>query len=171
MQITFARSVDPIVPMEIAITRKSVTTDDEAEKQAKSDGSITGTMGRKSTVPYALYRGQGFINPLLARDTGFTFDDLRLFFDAMIRMFDLDRSASRGLMALRKIVLFEHSGPLGNAPAHLLFDRVTAPPLGAERAPRQFSDYNVAINRDELPAGINLFELPGQFNELFPATQ
>lgn len=159
-QITFARSIDPIVPMEIAITRKSVTKIEDAEKQAAEDGTITGTMGRKSTVPYALYRGSGFINPLLARDTGFTYGDLRLFFDAMTRMFDLDRSASRGLMAVRKVVVFEHNSALGSAPAHLLFDRVHVPPLGAERAPRQFTDYSVTIDRQSLPEGINVHELP-----------
>jgi CRISPR-associated protein Csd2 len=159
-QITFARSIDPIIPMEIAITRKSVTKEEDAEKQSKKDGSITGTMGRKNTVPYALYRGYGFINPLLAKDTGFTPADLHLFFDAFLRMFDLDRSASRGLMAMRKVLVFEHESPLGNAPAHLLFDRVLVPALEAERAPRQFGDYQVMINRDGLPAGISLYELP-----------
>lgn len=166
VQITFARSIDQIVPMEIAITRKSVTTDEEAEKQAKSDGSITGTMGRKSTVSYALYRGHGFINPLLAKDTGFTHADLRLFFDAMVRMFDLDRSASRGLMALRKVVVFEHASALGSAPAHLLFDRVNVPELGAERPPRKFGDYDVTVDRADLPGGITIYELPEQLDEL-----
>jgi CRISPR-associated protein Csd2 len=166
VQITFARSIDQIVPMEIAITRKSVTTDEEAERQAKSDGSITGTMGRKSTVAYALYRGHGFINPLLAKDTGFTNADLRLFFDAMVRMFDLDRSASRGLMALRKVVVFEHASALGSAPAHLLFDRVQVPELGPEKPPRKFSDYAVTIDREALPAGVKIYELPEQLDQL-----
>jgi len=160
VQLTFARSIDPIVPMEIAITRKSVTTTEEAEKQAKSDGSITGTMGRKSTVPYALYRASGFINPLLAKDTGFTYGDLHLFFDAMVRMFDLDRSASRGLMAVRKIVIFEHANALGSAPAHLLFDRVRVEPLGPERPARSFRDYTIEIDLSALPAGVTLHELP-----------
>ena len=160
VQITFARSIDPIVPMEIAITRKSVTTPEDAAKQAAKDGSITGTMGRKSTVPYALYRGSGFINPLLARDTGFTYGDLSLFFDAMIRMFDLDRSASRGLMAVRKVAVFEHNSALGSAPAHLLFDRVHVPALGAEKAPRQFTDYELFIDREGLPGGVTIYELP-----------
>ena len=167
-QITFARSIDPIVPMEIAITRKSVTTDEEAEKQAKKDGSITGTMGRKSTISYALYRGHGFINPLLAKDTGFTFGDLRLFFDAMVPMLDLDRSASRGLMALRKVIVFEHASALGNAPAHLLFDRVVVPELGPEKPARKFADYasGLTINRDNLPNGITVHELPEQLDQL-----
>lgn len=167
-QITFSRSIDQIVPMEIAITRKSVTTDDDAEKQAKSDGSITGTMGRKSTVPYALYRGHGFINPLLAKDTGFTYGDLRLFFEAMIQMFDLDRSASRGLMAMRKVVVFEHASALGSAPAHVLFDRVMTPELGTDRPPRKYADYSgqIAINRQDLSSAITIFELPDQLDNL-----
>jgi CRISPR-associated protein Csd2 len=168
VQITFARSIDPIIPMEISITRKSVTTDEEAEKQAKADGSITGTMGRKSTLPYALYKGHGFVNPLLAKDTGFTYGDLRVFFDAMIRMFDFDRSASRGLMALRKVVVFEHDSTLGAAPAHLLFDRVQISPLGAERAPRQYGDYQVKLNREALPSGITVYELPEDLDRLIP---
>lgn len=167
-QITFARSIDQIVPMEIAITRKSVTTDEEAEKQAKADGSITGTMGRKSTVAYALYRGHGFINPLLAKDTGFAYADMRLFFEAMVRMFDLDRSASRGLMAVRKIIVFEHSTPLGGAPAHLLFDRVVVPELGPEKPARKFADYagGITILREGLPGGVTIYELPEQLDEL-----
>lgn len=167
VQITFARSVDQIVPMEIAITRKSVTTDEEAEKQAKNDGSITGTMGRKSTVPYALYRGHGFVNPLLAKDTGFTYGDLRLFFESMVRMFDLDRSASRGLMALRKAIVFEHATPLGNAPAHVLFDRVSVRELGPEMPARKYADYgDIEPNTEQLPSGITVYELPEQLDNL-----
>lgn len=169
-QITFARSIDPILPTEVAITRKSVTTDPEAEKQVKEQGSITGTMGRKSSVPYALYRGFGFVNPFLARDTGFTRADLRLLFDALVRMFDFDRSASRGLMAVRKVVVFEHDSALGAAPAHLLFERVKVQPLGSERAPRQFGDYaaGLTIDRHGLPSGVRVYELPEQLDELLP---
>jgi CRISPR-associated protein Csd2 len=170
-QITFARSIDPIVPMEVAITRKSVTTDKEAENQAKADGSITGTMGRKSTVPYALYRGHGFINPLLAKDTGFTFGDLRLFFESMVRMFDLDRSASRGLMALRKVVVFEHSSALGNASAHVLFDRVIVPELGPDNPARKFADYTIPSQQNGLPTGITVYELPEQLDQLVAPLQ
>ncbi|QDU62404.1 hypothetical protein Pan216_32710 [Planctomycetes bacterium Pan216] len=173
-QITFARSVDPIVPMEVAITRKSVTTEEEAEKQSKKDGSITGTMGRKSTVPYALYVGHGFINPLLAADTGFTYADLRLFFDAMIRMFDFDRSASRGLMAVRKIYVFEHASRLGNAPAHTLFDHVKIEPLGLEKPPRSFDAYELGDKlgdlREKLPKGVTLHELPEEFDDFQPGS-
>jgi CRISPR-associated protein Csd2 len=167
-QITFSRSIDQIVPMETAITRKSVTTDEEAEKQARGDGSITGTIGRKSTVPYALYRGHGFINPLLATDTGFTYGDLRLFFESMVRMFDFDRSASRGLMALRKVVVFEHASALGSAPAHLLFDRVVVPECGTENPPRKFADYGerITIDRTNLSPGITIYELPENLDDV-----
>ncbi|MGL6096464.1 MAG: type I-C CRISPR-associated protein Cas7/Csd2, partial [Fimbriiglobus sp.] len=109
VQITFARSVDPIVPLEYSITRKAVTTEDEAKNQAAKDGSITGTMGRKNTVPYGLYRLSGFVNPYLARDTGFTTADLDLLWAALKgTMWDIDRSASRGLMATRGLYVFEH---------------------------------------------------------------
>ena len=157
-QITFSRSLDAIVPAESAITRKSVTTVEDAEKQTKKDGFLTGTFGRKHTVPYALYRGHGFINPLLANDTGFTYEDLALFFQAMQRMFDLDRSASRGLMSLRGLHVFQHSSALGEAPAHVLFDKVATPKLGDSAAPRQFADYTITV-ADSLPAGIVLREL------------
>lgn len=166
VQITFARSIDPINPLDNSITRKSVTTSEDAEKQAQKDGSITGTMGRKNTIPYALYRGFGFINPLLARDTGFSSDDLRLFFDSFIQMFDLDRSASRGLMAMRKIVVFEHESPLGNAPAHTLFERVSVPERGDAGVPRKYSDYTVFVDREGLPKGITVYELPEERDRL-----
>ncbi|MGC9259441.1 MAG: type I-C CRISPR-associated protein Cas7/Csd2 [Phycisphaerae bacterium] len=152
-QITFSRSLDAIIPAESAITRKSVTTVKEAESQTQKDGFLTGTFGRKNTVPYALYRGHGFINPLLARDTGFSYPDLALFFQALQRMFDLDRSASRGLMSLRGLHVFQHSTALGEAPAHVLFDKVVTPALGDSAAPRKFADYTITI-ADSLPAGI-----------------
>jgi CRISPR-associated protein Csd2 len=154
-QLTFARSLDTIIPQESAITRKSVTTVEDAEKQTKKDGFITGTMGRKATIPYALYRGHGFINPLLARDTGFTYADLAVFFQAVQRMFDLDRSAARGLMSVRGLHVFQHASALGEAPAHVLFDKVRTPGLGREAAPRSFDDYKPQITLDQdLPPGI-----------------
>jgi CRISPR-associated protein Cas7/Csd2 subtype I-C len=117
VQCTFARSVDPIVPLEYSITRKSVTTEEEAKKQAEKDGSITGTMGRKNTVPYGLYRCHGFVNPYLAEDTGFSDADLELLWTALKgAMWEIDRSASRGLMATRGLYVFEHESRLGNAP-------------------------------------------------------
>jgi CRISPR-associated protein Csd2 len=164
-QLTFARSVDPIVPLEVSITRKSVATEEEAKKQVDKDGYITGTMGRKNLVPYALYRGFGFINPYLARDTGFTYGDLELLWAALRgQMWEIDRSASRGLMATRGLYVFEHESPLGNAPAHELFDRIEVRPFREEsepQAPRSFEDYRrrVHVNDQDLPAGITLHRL------------
>ena len=174
IQITFSRSIDPIVPFEVGITRVALTNPGDTKVAVSIDDETgeekagSGQMGRKSVIPYALYRGHGFINPLLAKDTGFTFGDLRLFFDAMVRMFDLDRSAARGLMALRKVIVFEHASRLGNAPAHLLFDRVVVPELGPERPARKFADYasGLKINRDNLPNGITVHELPEQIDQL-----
>jgi CRISPR-associated protein Csd2 len=164
VQLTFARSIDPIVPLEFSITRKAVTTEEEAKKQSEKDGSITGTMGRKNTVPYALYRCHGFVNPYLAKDTGFTAADLDLFWQALKgAMWEIDRSASRGLMCTRGLYVFEHDSPLGNAPAHELFERVQIKPLGAEVAPRRFEDYKpgIVINDASLPAGITLHKMIG----------
>jgi CRISPR-associated protein Csd2 len=162
-QLTFARSLDPIIPLESAITRKSVTTVEEAEKQTKADGFLTGTMGRKSTVPYALYRGHGFINPMLAKDTGFSYADLAVFFQAIQRMFDFDRSAARGLMSVRGLHVFQHSTALGEAPAHVLFDRVITKPLGRDAAPRSFDDYRQSIKIvSDLPQGISYRDLTAE---------
>lgn len=161
VQLTFARSIDPIVPLEIGITRKSVTTEKDAEKQLEK-GSVTGTMGRKNTVPYGLYMAFGFVNPYLAKDTGFTFADLELLWDALRgSMWELDRSASRGLMATRGLYVFEHASALGNAPAHELFDRIHVQRLGADAAPRQFSDYKpqMTIHDQHLPTGVKLHRL------------
>jgi CRISPR-associated protein Csd2 len=164
VQITFARSIDPVVPLEFAITRKSVTTEDEAQAQAQKDGSITGTMGRKNAVPYGLYRCYGFVNPYLARDTGFTFADLDLLWQALRgTMWEIDRSSSRGLMATRGLYAFEHASLLGSAPTHELFDRVEVAPLGGEAAPRGFADYKdrIKVRDAELPAGVTLHRMVG----------
>ena len=163
-QITFARSIDAIVPMEFSITRKSVTTEEEAKKQSQKDGSITGTMGRKNTIPYALYRCQGFVNPYLARDTGFSFADLQLLWDALKgTMWEIDRSASRGLMCTRGLYVFEHDSMLGSAPAHELFDRIRIDPLGPEAAPRSFDEYRSRLHIEEsgLPGSIKLHRMIG----------
>ena len=163
-QITFARSIDAIVPMEFSITRKSVTTEEEAKKQSQKDGSITGTMGRKNTIPYALYRCQGFVNPYLALDTGFSFADLQLLWDALKgTMWEIDRSASRGLMCTRGLYVFEHDSMLGSAPAHELFDRIRIDPLGPEAAPRSFDEYRSRIQIEEsgLPGSIKLHRMIG----------
>jgi CRISPR-associated protein Csd2 len=161
-QITFARSIDPIVPLEFSITRKSVTTEEDAKKQSGADGNITGTMGRKNTVPYGLYRCHGFINPYLANDTKFTEADLNLLWAAIKgTMWEIDRSASRGLMATRGFYVFEHSSKLGNAPAHELFERIRVPPLGSDKAPRQFTDYEVSVDDSSLPDGVVLHRFVG----------
>ena len=156
VQITFARSLDPIVPLEVAITRKSVTTEKDAEAQVKNGGVITGTMGRKNAVPYGLYRAHGFINPHLARDTGFTYADLAVLFQAIQNMFEIDRSASRGLMKVCGLHVFQHASALGEAPAHILFDRVATRPLGVEAAPRSFAAYesSIQIQTGDLPKGV-----------------
>jgi CRISPR-associated protein Csd2 len=164
VQLTFARSVDPIVPLEFSITRKSVTTEDEAKKQSEKDGSITGTMGRKNTVPYGLYLCHGFINPYLARDTGFSADDLQLLWDALKgTMWEIDRSASRGLMCTRGLYVFEHASMLGNAQAHELFDCITIDRLGGEAAARSFDDYRSRIQVQEagMPATVKLHRMVG----------
>jgi CRISPR-associated protein Csd2 len=172
VQITFSRSIDPIMPLEHSITRKSVTTEREAAKQInKQDeesgnrfGTITGTMGRKNTVSYALYRCFGFINPYFAADTKFTYADLDLLWAALRgTMWEIDRSASRGLMCTRGFYVFEHASPLGNAPAHELFERIRVTPLGADAAPRNFDDYNgrVSINDASLPSGVTLHRFVG----------
>jgi CRISPR-associated protein Csd2 len=167
VQLTFARSVDPIVPLEFAITRKSVTTEEEAKTQVQKDGSITGTMGRKNAVPYGLYRCYGFINPFLAtgdNGTGFTFGDLDLLWQALTgTMWEIDRSASRGLMCTRGVYVFEHESPLGSAPAHALFNRVKVLPLGPEKAPRFFDDYQARLTVEDgnLPKGVTLHRKVG----------
>ena len=153
IQLTFARSVSPINAMEHSITRMAVTTEKEAQKQEGGNR----TMGRKSTVPYGLYICHGFISANLAKQTGFSTDDIQLFFDALRNMFDLDRSAARGLMSARRLIVFEHSSELGNAPANLLFDRVTVTPN--TDVPRAFADYTINVNDDNLPAGITIQEL------------
>jgi CRISPR-associated protein Csd2 len=160
VQLTFARSIDAIVPLEYSITRKAITTTKEAEDQAKGDGSITGTMGRKNTVPYGLYRLSGFVNPYLARDTGFSAADLDLLWAALKgTMWEIDRSASRGLMATRGLYVFEHDTALGNAPAHELFELIDVPALGADKAPRSFKEYKVTVV--EPPKGVTLHRLVG----------
>ena len=154
IQFTFARSVDPIATMEHSITRMAVATEKEAEKQ----GGDNRTMGRKATVPYGLYVCYGFISANLARQTGFSDEDLALFWDALKNMFDVDRSAARGLMSARKLIVFKHDSVLGNAPANNLFDRVKVEKK-CEGAPRKFEDYNVIIDRDNIPAGVTAEEM------------
>lgn len=152
VQMTFARSLNPIVALEHAVTRCAVTTEKEAEKQ----GGDNRTMGRKFTVPYGLYCCHGFINPFLADQTGFSDEDLELFWTALQQMFELDRSASRGEMAARKLIVFSHDNKLGNAPAHTLFERVKVESVDPEKPARAFSDYTVTVDDANLPDGITV---------------
>jgi len=154
MQLTFARSIDPVVPMDVSITRVAITRADDAETKETE-------MGRKAIVPYGLYRGHGFYNPKLAEDTGFDEGDLDLFWTALQMGWELDRSAARGFMALRGLYVFSHENPLGNAPAHTLFDRVEADLDADVEAPREFGHYDVSIAGDDLPDGVTLTRVLG----------
>ena len=154
IQLTFARSVDTIATAEHSITRMAVATEKEAEKQ----GGDNRTMGRKATVPYGLYVCHGFVSANLAQQTGFTEEDLELFWDALKNMFDVDRSAARGLMSAQKLIVFKHDSVLGNAPANKLFDLVKVKKV-CDGAPRSFSDYSVTIDKAGLPANVTVEEL------------
>ena len=154
IQFTFARSIDPIAAAEHSITRMAVATEKEAEKQ----GGDNRTMGRKATVPYGLYLCHGFISANLAKQTGFTEEDLALFFDALKNMFDVDRSAARGLMSAQKLIVFRHDSVLGNAPANKLFDLVKVEKK-TDNAPRKFSDYTITVDKSNLPTGVIMEEL------------
>ncbi|MDM7992817.1 MAG: type I-C CRISPR-associated protein Cas7/Csd2 [Candidatus Fermentibacter sp.] len=155
VQMTFGRSVDPIVTSEHSITRMAVATEAEAEKQ----GGDNRTMGRKNTVPYGVYVTHGFISANLAAQTGFSQEDLDLFWDALKMMFEHDRSAARGMMATRKLVVFRHDSALGNAPAHQLFDLVTLRKKDESKPARNFSDYECTVTSSGVPAGVSLMEL------------
>jgi CRISPR-associated protein Csd2 len=169
VQFSFARSVEPILPLEISITRMAATTEKDAEEKGGR------TMGRKHIVPYGLYRAHGYISAPLAshkvKGTGFSEDDLELLWQALGNMFDHDRSAARGEMASRKLILFRHQSALGNAQAQSLFDRVTtqrvhqgsvqeigSPATDNWPPARKWTDYRVTIDRDGLPAGVEIIE-------------
>lgn len=152
MQLTFARSIDPVVPMDVSITRVAITREDDADSKETE-------MGRKAIVPYGLYRGRGFYNPNFAHGeggTGFDQEDLELFWQALKMGWELDRSASRGTVALRGLYVFSHKNPLGNAPAHELFGRVNVQAREEVEAPRSFTDYEVRVEDDGLPGDVTL---------------
>lgn len=153
VQLTFARSIDQIVPSEHSITRMAVATEAEAEKQQGDNR----TMGRKFTVPYALYRCHGFISAPLAAQTGFSEDDLELFWQSVINMFEHDRSAARGQMATRKLIVFKHDGKMGNAPAHQLFDLVKVLPV--DGPVREFDALRITVpTQADMPQGVRVLE-------------
>ena len=153
VQLSFARSVDPIVSSEHAITRTSVTNVRDIEKGR--------TMGRKFTVPYALYRAHGFVNPFLAEQTGFSDDDLELFFDAVENAFQFDQSAARpaGSMTVRSLLVFKHDNQLGKAPSHALFDLVRMKRKDESKSARAFTDYELVVDEGKIPEGVTLIRL------------
>jgi CRISPR-associated protein Csd2 len=155
IQLTFSRSIDTVATLEHSITRIAVATEAEAEKQSGE----TRTMGRKFTVPYALYRCHGFMSASLAEQTGFSETDLNLFWEALKNMFEHDRSAARGQMEARKLVVFKHDGKLGNAPAHELLQRVKVTRKDNSAPARDYSDYVVTVDHVSLPTGVELTEM------------
>jgi len=154
VQLTFARSVDPVVSLEHSITRMAVTTKAEAEEQ----GGDNRTMGRKFTVPYGLYRAHGFISAPFANQTGFSQKDLELLWEALENMFEHDRSAAHGLMGTRKLVIFEHASKMGDAPVQKLFDAVTVTRNCESKPARDFSDYTIFVDKDKIPEAISIIE-------------
>ena len=148
VQLGFARSVDPIMPQEVTITRVAITTEEDALKKDTE-------MGRKHIVPYGLYRAEGFVSANLARKTtGFTEEDLELLWQAILNMFENDRSAARGMMAVRRLIIFRHESELGDAPAWKLFELVKAQRREGVTTPRDFSDYEVTVDEANLPEGV-----------------
>jgi CRISPR-associated protein Csd2 len=150
IQLTFARSVDPIATSEHSITRMAVTKEADLEKER--------TMGRKATVPYGLYVCHGFISANLAKQTEFSEEDLTLFWESLKNMFDIDRSAARGLMSAQKLIVFRHASALGNAPANKLFDLVKVERT-CKDSPRSFADYKVTVDKAGIPEGVTVEEM------------
>lgn len=149
VQLGFARSVDPVIPQEITITRVAIAKEDDAEKKNTE-------MGRKYILPYGLYRCEGYISANLARKTtGFSDEDLELLWDAILNMFEHDHAAARGKMAVQKLIIFKHDSELGNAPAHKLFDLVSVERKENVQVARSFKDYTVAVDTDHLPNGVH----------------
>lgn len=155
IQMTFARSIDPIVTAEHSITRMAVATPGEAEKQNGDNR----TMGRKFTVPYGLYLTKGYVSAHLAAQTGFGKGDMNLFWEALKNMFDQDHSASRGTMNARKLIVFKHNTALGNAPAHKLFDLIHIELKDKQKPARSFADYQITIDREKLPEGVEIINM------------
>ncbi|MEQ3361879.1 type I-C CRISPR-associated protein Cas7/Csd2 [Raoultibacter massiliensis] len=154
VQLTFARSVDPIIPEEITITRVAITTDDDAAKKGTE-------MGRKYIVPYALYRCEGYVSANLARKTtGFSEEDLQLLWDAVINMFEHDHSAARGKMSVRGLIVFKHDSELGNAPSYKLFDAISIAKKEGVESPRSINDYEgISIDESAIPEGVTCIKM------------
>lgn len=154
LQLTFSRSVDSILPQDISITRVAITREEEQEQKETE-------MGRKTFIPYGLYVGYGFYSPHLAQQTGVTAEDLELFWDALLYMWDFDRSASRGMMNVRGLYVFTHEKKLGNAPAQNLFGLIRPEIKDGVESPRGFEDYEVGVDRENLPDGVHLTRVTG----------
>lgn len=149
VQLGFAKSVDPVLPQEVTITRVAITTEEDAARKNTE-------MGRKYIVPYALYRVEGYISANLAKKTtGFSEADLELLWDAIMNMFEFDHAAARGKMATRELIIFKHDSEFGNAPAHKLFDLVKVEKRDGVDTPRAYTDYTVTVDEAALPAGVN----------------
>jgi CRISPR-associated protein Csd2 len=163
VQLTFARSHDPIIPLDLSITRVAVTREEDANivvgEEGQGESGKTTEMGRKAVVPYGLYRAHGFFNSHFATQTGASAEDLDLFWQAVQSMWDLDHSSSRGLMGCKGLYVFSHESSLGNAPAHKLFERVKIARKDGVAAPRSFSDYTVAVDTIDMPAGVTMTTL------------
>jgi CRISPR-associated protein Csd2 len=168
VQLTFARSVSPITPLDVSITRVAITRPedtkvvlgDNGDAEKGKGGKVT-EMGRKAVLPYGLYLGKGFFSPKFASDTGVSREDMELFWEALAMMWDLDRSSARGFMSLRGLYVFSHDNPLGNAPTHTLFERVKATCCDGVQASRCFGDYCVAVDEAGLPEGVTLTRVIG----------
>jgi len=154
IQISFGRSTTPILTLEHAITRSSVTNERDLEKER--------TMGRKFTVPYAVYVASGFVNPFLAKQTGFSEDDLELAWEALVNAFQFDQSAARpaGSMSCKGLIVFRHPNELGVAPSHALLEAVSVKPKNEVEAPRSFDDYELSIRQHAIPEGIEVLQMP-----------
>ena len=150
VQINFARSIDPVLPQEITITRQALTT--ESDQSEKGN-----TMGKKNFIPYGLYRGEGYVSALLADKTGFSEDDLALLWQSIENMFEIDHSAARGKLCMRKLYIFKHDSVLGNAPSHLLFDKIEIKKNDEVEIPRKFGDYSITIDK-AMPEGVEMIE-------------
>jgi CRISPR-associated protein Csd2 len=162
VQFTFARSIDPVVPIDVTITRVAVTREEDAQVVVSEDGETSGKqseMGRKAIVPYGLYRMHGFFNPHFAVQTSFSDEDLKLLWQALQHMWDFDRSAARGMMACRGLYVFSHASKLGDAPAHKLLGRIEARLRPDVNVPRSFGDYEVRVDEQALPEGVTLSQL------------
>lgn len=152
VQIGFARSIDPIVSQELTITRVAITTEEDSLNKKTE-------MGRKNIVPYGLYRAEGFISANLARKvTGFSEEDLELLWEAIINMFEHDHSAARGKMAVRRLIVFKHSRELGDCPSYRLFDAVEVKRKDGVEFARQYSDYEIAIHREQIPESVEVMD-------------